>query len=180
MGRYFGRRPDRTEAYARAVRGALGPGEEVVAGVDVQTPGTTSAALQGGLSAGTAGAIGSTAVTFRDGEDSPDRWSVEAVAMGLDLEAARPVVWAGVVLTSSRLLLVLRSRFTRRVTGVVGHWPVAEIDRIEVPRRSRRLTVHRGGRQLTFELALDHRFRPSVYDELDDRLAAVKRGWGGG
>ena len=71
MGRIFGRRPDRTAAIARGVKDILAPGEVVVAGVDVQTPGTLGAAMQGGASGAVAGAVG-VPMTFSDASDADD------------------------------------------------------------------------------------------------------------
>ena len=174
MGRLFGRRPDRTSAIARSLKQHLGPGERVLAGVDVQTPGTSRAALQSGASGATGAAVGNLPPSF--GPDGPERaeWISEAIAMGIDPDDAGKVVWAVLALTSSRLILLRRSRLTRRVTGVLADWHLDEIDRIEVPRRGQRLTVSSGGATLTFELALAHKFRPAVYDELNDRLADAK------
>lgn len=176
MGRLFGRRPDRTAAIARALRRHLAPGEVVLAGVDVQTPGTMRAALQGGTSGATGAAVGNLPPKF--GPDGPERarWIDEATAMGIDADAAGKVVWAAVALTSTRLIVLGRSRLRRRVTGILAAWPVEEIDRVEVPRREQRLTISRAGRELTFEIALGHKFRPATYDELATLLDTAKSG----
>lgn len=174
MGRFVGRRPDRTAAISRAVRDHLEPAEEVLAGVDVQVPGTHSAALHGGVSGATGAAAGGVPPSFRGGDTSHARWLADATSMDVDPAVATRLVWAAVALTSSRLIVLRRSRLTRRVNGLVVAWPIGEIERIEVPRQGRRLTVHRRGRTLTFELAVDHRFRPAVYDELPLLLDSIK------
>ncbi len=174
MGRIFGRRPDRTPAIARAVRGHLHPGEEVVAGVDVQSPGTNSAAVQGGASGGVAGATGSFAVNFSGGEKGHAKWVAEATAMGIDPKTANRTVWACAVLTTSRLILLRRSKLARRMKEPLIEWPVHDIDRIVVPRQGQRLTIHVRDKALTLELAFQQKFRPAVYDELPQRLQAVK------
>src|SRR5690606_35435438 len=136
MGRLFGRRPDHTAAIARSLGDDLLPGERVLAAVDVQTPGTLSAGLRGGASGATAAASGGLGVTF--GTDDPKRitWITEATSNGIDLDVARSLVWLAVALTSDRLIVVRRSRLSRRPAGIVVAWPLDEIQRIEVPRRS--------------------------------------------
>lgn len=176
MGRFFGRRPDRTAAIARGVKDILAPGEVVVAGVDVQTPGTLGAAMQGGASGAVAGAVG-VPMTFSDAGDAEHSgWAGEAVAMGVAPDAVHNLVFASLVLTTSRLILLRRSKATRQIKEPVYEWPVSEIDRIEVPKAAQRLTIHRGDRSLTFELAQAHKFRPAVYGELNDQLGRVKAG----
>ncbi len=174
MGRFFGRRPDRTPAISRAVRDHLEPGEEVLAGVDVQVPGTNSAALQGGVSGATGAAAGGVPPSFAGDGTQHAGWVADATSMDIDPAVATTLVWAALALTSSRLVLLRRSRLTRRVAGLVAAWPIGEIDRIEVPRQGRRLTVHRGDRALTFEIALEHKFRPAVYNELPRLLDSTK------
>lgn len=173
MGRFFGRRPDRTDVIARAVEHHLLPGESVVAGVDVQSAGTTSAGLQGGASAGVAAAVGA-GPTFRGGEDEHEDWMSESAAVGIDPDVARTLVWVSLALTTHRLLVIRRSKLTGRLKEPVAQWPVAAIDRIIVPRQSNRLSVVLGDRTVDFEIEVADKFRPDVFRELPARLEAVK------
>lgn len=173
------RRRDPTPAITRAVRDHLSPGEEVVAGVHVQMPGTNSAAMTGAVS----GAVGATVDLPPSLGDSDDegvrRWRGAAVAMGVDPEAVSRMIWSALALTTSRLLVLRRSRLTRRVVGVAAAWPVGEIE-VTVPRQGSTLTIHRGEMTLPFELPNAHKFLPDVYRELPQRLAEVRARVGDG
>ncbi|HLV58307.1 MAG TPA: hypothetical protein VKY81_05480 [Natronosporangium sp.] len=79
-----------------------------------------------------------------------------------------------VALTPSRLLLVRRSRLTRRPREVVAAWPVLEVDRVEVPRNGSTLTIHRAGAALSLEPPQAHRSLPDVYRDLPERLARAQ------
>lgn len=174
MGRLWGTRPDPTARIARAVRRLLEADEPVLAGIDVQSPGAGTAGLAG-QSAAIGPAIGApTTVEFSGGEEEHAEWLREAGAMGIDPVTAGRSVWMHLVLTESRLVLVRRSRLTRRPVDVVGAWPVADVSRVEVPRNGSTVTVHRGEDRLRLELALAHKFLPDVYRDLPARLAGVQ------
>ncbi|MFP4513836.1 MAG: hypothetical protein ACLFRV_12885 [Acidimicrobiales bacterium] len=167
------RRRDPTPAITRAARDHLLPGEEVVAGVHVQMPGTNGAAMSGAAS----GAVGATldlppSVGHSD-DEGVQRWRSAAVAMGVDPEAARRMIWSALALTTSRLLVLRRSRLSRRVVGAGAAWPVGEVE-IVVPRQGSTLTIHRRELSLPFELPTAHKFLPEVYRELPERLAEVR------
>src|SRR5690606_27193882 len=134
MGRFFGRRPDRTPAMARFRRSHLEPGERVIAGGGVETPGTAGAAQEGGTSGAVGAAVGNLppAVGRDDGQRAAGL--DEATAMGIDPGIARSLVHCAVVLTSARLIVLRRSSLTRRLDRIAFAWPVEEVDRIEVPR----------------------------------------------
>ena len=174
MGRFFGRRPDRTQAIGRAARRHLTTDEQVIAGVDVQRPGTTSAALQGGTSGAVGSAVGNLPPTFTGGEMEASTWVVEATAAGIDERQARRIVWASLLLTSSRLMVLRRSRLSGKVKEPIFEWPIDEVERIDVPRNGDSITIQLADRSIRFELPLDHKFLPAVYRELPKRLASVK------
>lgn len=166
MGRFFGRRPDPTPAVRRALRRRfLDPGEEVLAGVHVQRPGTRMAQLSVGTSAGLGSAVASDSVTLPRG--GRREWeAAEPRLEGIDPAAAARTIWATLALTTSRLLLVRNSWVTRRPRQVLASWRLGDIDRIVVPRGGRSLSIVRRGEEVRFELPLDHRFLPDVYREL--------------
>jgi hypothetical protein len=169
MGRLMGRRPDPTLAIARAARRHLGPGEHVLAAIYAQRPGT----LRAGLSGGASGAVGATAglpPRLPDDEDQGP-WLRDAAQIGLDDAMARRTIWLAIALTQSRLLLLRRSRLTRRPREVIAVWPLRDVDRIDVPRNGSVLTIHRAGAALRLDLPQAHRFLPEVYRDLPTRLA---------
>lgn len=168
MGRLIGKRPDATAAIAKAIRGHLQPGEQVLAGVYVQRPGTTNAQAAGGSSAGIAGALG-TGPTFRHGRDGTDeRWLAQTAALGLEVDVARRSVFLSLALTTSRLLLVRRSRLTRRPREAIAAWPIPELDGIAVPRNGSTLVIRRAADELILELPQAHRFLPQVYRDIPE------------
>lgn len=171
MGRLIGRKPDPTPAVAKAVRPHLEPGERVLAGVHLQQPGTTAAQMSGAAGGAVAGAL-ETGVRFERETDPEHRtWREQAAAFGIDATVAQRAVFVSLALTTSRLLLVRRSRLTRRPREVIAAWPLAELDAIAVPRNATTLRVRRGADELTFELPHPHRFLAPVYRELPQRFA---------
>lgn len=170
MARLMGRRPDPTPRMARAARRHLPHGETVLAGVQVQRPGTLQAALAGGVS----GATGTTPGLLPRLTDDDRSWVRAAAEFGIDPPLAQRAIYLALVLTPSRLLLLRRSRLTRRVREPLAVWPVADVDRIEVPRGGGTLTIHRAGAALRLELPLAHRFLPEVYRELPALLARAQ------
>ena len=167
MGRLIGKRPDDTRPIAKRVARYLEPGEEVLAGVHLQQPGTMSAELQTGASA----AVGATMALpprLPDGDPEQERtWRRQADAAGLEEATVKRAHWVYLVLTSSRLLLLRRSRLLRwQPRELIAAWPVEEIERIEVPRNGAGLTIHHAGGSLTLELPQAHKFLPQVYRDL--------------
>lgn len=167
MGRLFGRRPDPTPAIRRAVNRFLEPGEEVLAGVYVQSPGTNEAAMEASASAGINSAIGFHGAKFSS-DDTGKKWTEDVVrSHGIDPDVARRTVFVTVALTNSRVLLIRRSRVTRRRgREVFASWPLAEVERIAVPRGGSTLRIIRGDAELRFELPLAIKFLDKVYTEL--------------
>ncbi len=173
MGRIFGRKPDKTRSIARFAARYLPDGEEVLAGVDVQTPGTWAEAMQASADAGVSAATGVYTFSVAD-DDKRSGWQPEAGAAGIDPTVARRLVFATLALTPERLLLLRRSKPTRRLIDMVTQWPLDQIERIEVPRQSERLTIHFTDSSLTWELPFARKFLPAVYDELPKLLAEAK------
>ena len=177
MGRFIGRRPDETPRIARRVATHLNPGEQVLAGIYLQRPGTRSAAMGGGSSAAVTGAIGGHAFGVA-GEDDHDRrrlgsWIEQCAALGVDEPAAKRTIYAALVVTDARALVVRRSSLTRRLGELVLASPI-DAAAVEVPRGGSELTLLVGGSPLRFELPQEHRFLPDVYRELP-RLVADAR-----
>lgn len=170
MGLFFGRRPDRTASIARGVRGHLASGEEVIAGVHVQVPGTLAAGMAGAASGAQAGAL-DVAVTLSDaGGAEGARWRQEAAEVGyVDRRPSRGMLL--LVLTTARVLLVHRSLFLGRALNLAGNWPIAAVDRIEVPSNGSSLKLRfTSGADLILELPHAHRFLPDVYRALPQLL----------
>lgn len=163
----MGKRPDDTARIAKRIAQHLEPGERVVAAVHLQKPGTLEAGMQVGASAAVGATMG-LPPRFPDGDPGEERaWRDETTGAGLDEEAARKAHWVYLVLTSSRLLLIRRSRFLRwRPREVIAAWPLREIERIEVPRNGSAATIHHRAGALTFELPQAHKFLPQVYRDL--------------
>ncbi len=175
MGRILGRRPDRTTAIARAVEGRLEVGERVIAGVDVQSPGTIGAGIAGGAGGAVAGALDTGPTVSRGGSAPHDRWMREATAIDIDGRAASRAVWMIMVLTTRRLVLIRRSRLTRRPREILAAWHLDDVDALRVPRGGSSITIAVGGVSLRLELPTAHRFLPDVYRELP-RLFEEARG----
>lgn len=169
MGRFFGRRPDPTPAVRRALRGRVLPADEdVLAGVYVQRPGTDQAARDVATSAAIGSSTGIHGATFStQGGAAWDRWAQDAVGPHQAGAAAhRSAIWFVLAVTTKRLVLVRRSRLTRRPRDIFAAWPLTDVDRIVVPRGSSTLRIVRGETELLLELPLAHKFLPEVYREL--------------
>lgn len=177
MGRFIGRRPDETARLARRVAGHLEPGEEVIAAVLLQRPGTLSAEVKGATSGAVTGAIGGTAYApgREDAEDRADRagWVAQCEALGVDRALAERTIHSALVLTTARVLVVRRSSLTRRLGEPIGAWPVTEAH-VDVPRGEQTLTLRVGDAPLRFELPQAHRFLPDVYRELPALVARAR------
>ena len=143
----------------------------MLAGVQVQRPGTLQAALAGGVS----GATGTTPGLLPRLTDDDRSWVRAAAEFGIDPALAQRAIYLALVLTPSRLLLLRRSRLTRRVREPLAVRPVADVDRIEVPRGGRHPhdPPRRGG-AAGLELPLAHRFLPEVHRELPALLARAQ------
>lgn len=174
MGRFHGKRPDRTATIAKRVARWLEPGEVVLAGIDVQSPGTHSAGFAGASGGAHAGAAGSPMTFSGAGADQHRRWVHQAEQVGLDPEAAHTSIWMHLVLTSRRLLLIRCSRLTRRPLDVLGAWPVGDVEAIVVPRGGSSTTITVGGNELRLELPHSQKFLPDVYRELPARWADAR------
>lgn len=172
MGRFFGRRPDRTQKIAGAIRGHLEEGERVVAAVDVQTPGTLGAAFEGAASGAVSGAA-DVPISFVGESEDRNAWLAESVPI-VGADAARRLVYASLALTTSRLLVLSRGKVTRRIGDLVAEWPVDEIEWIRYSGNSHEMVIHLHGRTLTFEVELAPKFLPPVYRELPRHLEQVK------
>lgn len=166
MGRLIGKRPDPTGAIAKAVRDHLDPGERVLAGVYVQQPGTLGAEMSGGVNAGLAGALGTPISFSREPDPEHLTWLEQTGRLGVDEGVAKRSIYLSLALTSSRLLVLRRSRLTRRTRELIAGWPLSEIDGLEVPRNREIIQVRVAGTVLTFELPHAHRFLPQVYRDL--------------
>lgn len=172
MGRLIGKRPDDTRLIAKRIAEHLEPGEHVLAGVQLQRPGTFTAELEAGVS-GAVNANFDLPPNFRDADPAMEEaWREQTATARVDAETAKRAIWVYLVLTSSRLLLVRRSRLLRwRPREVIAAWPLEEIERIEVPRNGDRVTVHHGvAGSLDFELPQAHKFLPQVYRDLPSIL----------
>lgn len=167
MGRLIGKRPDDTRRIAKRVDRFLKPGEEVLAGVHLQQPGTFSAEMQSGTSAAV-GAAMDLPPTFPEDDPNQERtWRGQTGSVGIDEATAKRSMFVYLVITSSRLLILRRSRLLRwRPREVIAAWPLAEIERVEVPHNGERVTVRHGAGFLTFELPQTHKFLPQVYRDL--------------
>lgn len=177
MGQFFGRRPDPTPSIRRALRRRfLESGEEVLAGVYLQTPGTISAGIAGGTSAGIGSATGVHGATFSRGRDPKVvKWEEEAVRLhAVDPGVAKRTIWVALALTRSRLLLVRRSAVLRRPREMFASWPLPEVDSIKVPRNGSSLRIVRGGAELKFELPNGLKFLSEVYAELPAMFERAK------
>lgn len=174
MARLAGRRPDRTGSIARRLRSRLGPGEEVLAGVDTLTPGSVAAGMAGATGGAHAAAVGSPVTPTDAGSEQHRTWMRQADRVGIDPELARRAVGVHLVLTSARLLLVRRSRLTGRPREILTGWPLDVIEAIDVPRRGQSVTITVDGEKLRLELPTAHKFLPDVYRELPDRWAAAR------
>lgn len=167
MGRLIGKRPDDTRRIARRISRFLEPGEQVLAAIHVQRPGTLSAGLQGGAS----GAVGATVDApptppEADGKQSK-AWQEQTERAGIGVEEARRSTRLYLVLTASRLMLVRRSRLLQwRPREVVAAWTLEEIDRIRVSPHRQAVTIDRGTGSMTFEFPVALKFLPDVYREL--------------
>lgn len=167
MGRLIGKRPDDTRRIAKRVARYLEPGEQVLAGVHLQKPGTLSAAMESGTSAAVGATMG-LPPSFPDDDPKEKRgWDKETGAAGIDAETAKRTHWVYLVLTSSRVLIVRRSRMLQwQARELIASWPLEEIERIEAPRNRGHITVHHVAGSFTFELPQAHKFLPQVYRDL--------------
>lgn len=167
MGRLIGKRPDDTRRIAGRIARYLEPGEQVLAGVHLQSPGTNAAAMSTATS-GAASATVELPPTIGDGDPKKEReWRKQSGAAGIDEKTANRSNFVYLVLTSSRLLVVRRSRVLRwQPRELIAAWPLDAVERIEVPRNGDRITVHYSGGALTFELPQAHKFLPQVYRDL--------------
>lgn len=96
-------------------------------------------------------------------------WSEELVELhGVDPAVASRTIWVTVALTSTRLLLVRRSRSTGRPREELASWPLSEVDHLTVSRVSGTLRIGRSRAELAFELPLAPKFLDSVYFRLPD------------
>lgn len=167
---------DRTEAIAKALRGRLEPGERILAGVKVQTPGTRAAGAAGGGAAATASAL-SVGMTIPDAGSGKHRmWQEQAGRFGIDARLAGKSVWLYLALTNERLILVRRSYLTGRPDETLAAWPVRAIDSLAVPRNGSSATIKVGGEALRLELPKSQKFLPDVYRELPARWEAARAG----
>lgn len=175
MGRSMGRRPDPTDALARAVRRHLESGEDVRAGVYAQRPGSFAAAMEGGASGAIAGALDAPMSFRASDDDGPgEAWRDELVHLGADRDVARRTVHVAVVLTSRRLFVLRRSNLTRRVRQPLVVLPVETVEGIDVSTRSTALVIRSTSGPVHLELPQAHRFLPDVYRDLPSRLREVR------
>lgn len=179
LAKAFGRWGDDTEKIARQISGFLDPGEEVLAAVYVQRPGTRSARIQGGASGATAGAIGADtgnfAFSIRDGAAEPATTGQKHGAAGVDPRRGREAIKLIFALTPARALLVGRSYLTGRVGDLLAAWPLREIEEVNVPQNGNSLRIVVAGTEVHCELPNDHRFIAQVYRDLP-RIFAEARG----
>lgn len=174
MGRFFGKRPDRTAEIARSISSDLEPGEIVLAGVQVQRPGTTASGMSGAVDGAVTGALG-TAISFRDDDGKTvSEWQQAAGAAGAATEKLTKAIWLILALTTQRLVLMRRSRLTGKPAGVLAAWPVDQIAAIRVPRNGDFIHVDLDGTTLTLELPQAHKFLPDVYRRLPELLARAR------
>lgn len=174
MGRLFGRRPDLTQAIAPAVQGHLTPGERVLAAVHVQRPGTTSAGTSAAVSGAVSGSVDLPPSFAGEEYDADGSWARTLTSMGVEPGIAGRAVWLTLVLTTTRLLLLRRSRLTGRLRELAGSWSLRDVERLDVPRRGNALTIHGGTTALELELPQAHRFLPDVYRELPSRFQEAR------
>lgn len=175
LGRVFlARYPDDTKMLARRLKSHIEPGESVLAAVFVQCPGTNSAALRAGVSAGGSAALGHYGATMSSEDKRFEAWNTQAEELGIDPALARRTVKFVVAVTTSRLLLVRRARTTGRVCEMLAAWPVIEVDRLTVPRGGNSLRIFRDGVELRCELPNEHRFIGQVYRDLPNILAEAQ------
>lgn len=175
MGKFFGKRPDRTTQIARAIASELTPSESVLAGVHVQRPGTTASAVAGGASGAVAGAL-SAPMTFPDGGGAgADTWRREAEQAGSDSDGVAKAIWLILVITTERVLLIRRSRLSGRPKGILAEWPLSHVEGIRVPRNGTSVHVVLQGTSLELELPLAHGFLPDVYRKLPALLQQARK-----
>lgn len=155
MGRLVGMRPDRTAAIARALRALLQQGENVLAAVEVQSPGAGVQEESTGL------------------QRKRALWREQVIALGIDSRYGERPAWLYLALTDRRVILAQRSRLTGSVRELLGAWPLQQLTALEVPRSGTTATLGFGERELRLELPQAHRFLPEVYRELPARWAAA-------
>lgn len=184
LAKAFGRWADDTEKIARRIGHYLEPGESVLAAVFVQRPGTKSAAVRGGASAAVSAAVGAVSEIFASGsaprEDKRHQlWLRQAVAFGIDPQAAGRTIRLVVAVTTVRVLLVRRGYVTGGMHELLAAWQLTDIDRIDVPRNGNSLRLLRAGDELRCELPNAHRFIAQVYRDLptifDEARSAAQR-----
>src|SRR5690606_34654610 len=124
LGRLMGKRPDRTDAIGRAIRRHLNDDERVLAAVDVQRPGTMEAAQSAGVDGALVGAVDApfSVTDLPDPMSGP--WGRQTAELGIEDRVSKRAIWLHLVVTTSRVLLVRRSRLTRRPREVVAAWPI--------------------------------------------------------
>jgi len=162
---------DPTGRIARAVRGLLEPGEDVVLAVKVQRPGTHSAQLEGAATGAISGAT-DTPYAARGGTD-PDhaRWLEQAVSLGIAPEAAQRVIHLFLVITSSRVLLVRRSRLMGRAQELIAAWPRTSLRASKITATSHTVQLEVDGAPLHLELPKAAKHLPAAYREIAGHLA---------
>ena len=168
------RYPDDTKLIAGRIARHLESGETVLAAVFVQSPGTISARMQGGASAGGSAALGHYGGDFPGGDKRHALWKQQFEQLGIDPELAQRTTKVVVAVTTSRLLLVRRRTATGRMRELLAAWPAGEIDRVTVPRRGNSLRIFRDGAELRCELPNEHRFLADVYRDLPAIFAEVQ------
>ena len=168
-----GRRPDKTNDIARRIQNDLTPGEQVLAGVHVQRPGTAAAGIEGAAAGAAAGALTGSHPTTLRGEDSSRDWAAQLAAVGADPAAANTIRLI-LALTDRRLLLYVATRISGRPKEKVADWPLTQVDSVDVPRNGNTVKVTVAGTGLELELPQAHKFLPDVYRNLPKLHTAAR------
>ncbi len=160
---------DLTIAVTKRLRGALAPGEQVLAGVAVDLAGTTAAALGAGAGAAVSSTTGVDTVPLGDNASGLPAAKNAAKEAGLD-GGPRLVL----ALTSARVLLLKRRPF-----GVVGpvalDVPLADVKELAMSKRSQKVTLTTVRGTVPLELPKAWKFLPEVYGRVPELFAQARQ-----